>query len=69
MAVKTTVLTRKFSYASISLNDPSPTSSPEEVKNFYAAQYPELLTALVEGPVTKNGVSVYTFTRAAGSKG
>lgn len=69
MAVKSTVLERKFSYTSITLNDPSPTMSPEEVMGFYSAQFPELLTAVVEGPTTKNGVSVYTFTRAAGSKG
>lgn len=62
-------LTRKFSYNSISLGDPNPALTPEAVKEVYAQQYPELTNSVVEGPVTKDGVATYKFTRAVGSKG
>lgn len=62
-------LTREFKYNGVKLADPNPQLGPEQVKEFYASQYPELLNALVEGPVTKNGVAAYSFTRAAGVKG
>lgn len=62
-------LTRKFKYNSITLGDPNAGLGPDAVREFYAAQYPELLNATVEGPVTSNSVATYTFVRAAGSKG
>jgi len=62
-------LTREFKYNGVKLADPNPQLGPEQVKEFYASQYPELLNAVVEGPVTKNGVAAYSFTRAAGAKG
>jgi PRTRC genetic system protein C len=60
---------RKFKYNSVTLPDPNPDMSADEVREMYAAQYPELLNAVVEGPVTKDNVSTYTFIRAAGAKG
>lgn len=60
---------RKFKYNSVTLPDPNPDMSADEVREMYAAQYPELLNAVVEGPVTKDNVSTFTFTRAAGAKG
>ena len=63
-------LRREFKYNSIKLSDPNPALTPEEVKDFYQAlQFAELNNSLVEGPVTKDGVATYTFTRAVGSKG
>lgn len=62
-------ITRKFVYNGITLPDPSSGLKPEAVREFYATQYPELNNAVVEGPVTKNNVSTYTFQRAAGAKG
>lgn len=62
-------LTRKFTYNSIELADPNPVLTPEQVKEIYQPDYPELLNSLIEGPVTKNGVAVYRFTRAVGAKG
>lgn len=62
-------LTRKFKYNSVNLADPNPALSPEQVKEFFAAHYPELNNAVVEGPVTKDGVATYSFLRAAGAKG
>lgn len=60
---------RSFRYNSITLPDPNPALGPEQVREFYASQYPELNNAVVEGPVTRNAVASYTFTRAAGAKG
>ena len=69
MAIVATPIKRVFKYNGISFNDPSAEKTPDQVRLFFAPQYPELLTAVVEGPVTKAGVSSYTFARAAGSKG
>lgn len=67
MEIKT--LTRSFKYNGITLTDPDPGKTPDQVRTIYAYQYPELLNAVIEGPVTKGGISTYTFARAAGSKG
>lgn len=67
--MKEIIITRKFVYNGITLPDPSSGLKPEAVREFYATQYPELNNAVVEGPVTKNNVSTYTFQRAAGAKG
>lgn len=60
---------RKFKYNSVTLPDPNADLSPDQIREFYATQYPELNNAVVEGPVTKNDVATWTFTRAAGAKG
>jgi len=62
-------ITRSFRYNSVTLPDPNPALDPEQIREFYAAQYPELNNAVVEGPVTSNAVATYTFIRAAGAKG
>lgn len=62
-------LTRKFQYNSITLSDPNPALTPDQVKEVYAGQYPELTNAVVEGPVTRGNTATYKFTRAVGSKG
>lgn len=69
MAIVEQAITRSFSYNGIRLADPAPSKTPDAVRLFYAPMYPELLTSVVDGPVTKAGVSTYTFVRAAGSKG
>jgi PRTRC genetic system protein C len=69
MALQSQALTRKFKYNGMRLNDPSPEKTVDQVKSFFALQYPELLNSEVEGPVTKSGEMTYTFVRAAGSKG
>jgi PRTRC genetic system protein C len=43
--------------------------SVDEVKAFYTAQYPELATAVVNGPEAVGDKMRYTFDRAIGSKG
>lgn len=62
-------ITRSFKYNSVTLPDPNPSLGPDQIREFYATQYPELNNAVVEGPATKSGVATYTFTRAAGAKG
>lgn len=69
MALQATTIRRQFKYNGITLADPSSEKAPDAIRLFYAAQFPELLNSAVEGPVTKSGLSTYTFTRAAGSKG
>lgn len=51
------------------LTDPDPSLSPAAVKDFWAAMYPELLNAEVQGPVNKDGELTYTFHRTTGTKG
>ena len=50
MALTVTKMTRIFQFQGIRLPDPNPEMSVEEVKALYAAQYPELATAIVNGP-------------------
>lgn len=69
MAIVEQKISRAFAYNGLKLADPAASKTPDAVRLFYAAMYPELLTSVVEGPVTKGGVSTYTFVRAAGSKG
>lgn len=69
MALQTVSIRREFKYNGMNLADPSPEKTPDQVRGFYARMYPELNTAVIEGPTTKNGVSTYSFAKAAGSKG
>lgn len=67
--MKVTALTRVFAYAGVTLPDPAPSLSVDQVRDIYSATYPELATASVEGPETRDGKMVYTFRRSAGMKG
>ncbi len=69
MALQATNITRTFKYNGMTLGDPSSEKTPDQVRMFFSRQYPELLNAVVEGPVTRNGNSVYSFARAVGAKG
>jgi PRTRC genetic system protein C len=69
MALTVTKMTRVFQFQGIRLPDPNPEMSAEEVKAFYAAQYPELATAVVNGPEAAGDKMRYTFERSIGSKG
>ncbi|MFO0433102.1 MAG: PRTRC system protein C [bacterium] len=61
---------RTFKYAGITLPDPDPKLSEDEVRQMYSATYPELATAVVEGPdYQANGTAVYSLRKAAGAKG
>ena len=50
MPLTITKMTRLFQFHGIRLPDPNPNMPVDEVKALYAAQYPELATAVVNGP-------------------
>ena len=67
---KVTLIKRVFSYENRKLNDPDPNMTPEEVRDVYSATYPELATAVIDGPEDGDkGEQVYSFRRAVGTKG
>ena len=67
--MKIQVLEREFVYNGTSLVDPDPKLSIEEVRSFYANQFPELTTAAISGPETVGDRLRYRFERAIGAKG
>ncbi len=69
MAIKTAPMTRAFAFSGAKLPDPNPNMGVEDVRAFYAAQYPELATAVLNGPEAVGDRLQYTFERAIGSKG
>jgi PRTRC genetic system protein C len=69
MAIQSRVLHRSFSYMGLQLADPDPALTPEQVRDAYSAQYPEITTAVIEGPDASGDKLVYKFTRAIGTKG
>jgi PRTRC genetic system protein C len=60
---------RRFTYNGVTLLDPSPGMSAEQVRDFYTTQYPELATATITGPTEREGRLEYAFARAIGTKG
>ena len=62
-------MTRVFQFNGIRLPDPNPEMTVDNVKALYSAQYPELTTAVVNGPEAVGDKLRYTFDRAIGSKG
>jgi PRTRC genetic system protein C len=69
MALETSELVRAFKYNSVELPDPGSQFTVEQVKDFFAATYPEIVNATIEGPEQKDDKQVYTFRRAVGTKG
>jgi PRTRC genetic system protein C len=69
MSISIAALIREFTYNGVNLPDPGPTFSPDQVRDLYTAQYPELTTATVDGPEIGGEVARYKFVRAAGAKG
>jgi PRTRC genetic system protein C len=63
------VLSRYFEFNGVRLPDIDPKLSPEEIRNLYAHQYPDLATAIITGPEAVGDKLRYQFTRAIGSKG
>lgn len=62
-------LERSFRYNSVDLPDPGAQYTTEQVRDFYAATYPEIVSAAVEGPEEKDGKLVWSFRKAVGTKG
>lgn len=73
MALQYKELERSFTFKkgqqTITLGDPDPAMSPDEVMSFYANTYAELTTATVQGPEVQNDKAVYKFTTTIGTKG
>jgi PRTRC genetic system protein C len=63
------VLSRIFEFNGVRLPDPDPKLSPEEVRNLYEHQYPDIATASITGPEAVGDKLCYQFTRAIGTKG
>jgi PRTRC genetic system protein C len=66
--MKVELLKRTFSYNGVNLVDPDPVMTPEAVRDFYSAMYPEITTAVVEGPEDRNGKLAYSFRKSVGTK-
>jgi PRTRC genetic system protein C len=69
MPVHVAKLERVFVFNGTKLPDPNPAFTVEQVRDMYVNTYPDLATAVVEGPSPVNGIMQYTFTRAVGAKG
>lgn len=73
MALTVTTLEREFKFkkdgTQVTLPDPNPDMSVEEVLQFYAPQYPELTTATLDGPKTEGKKAVYSVKTTVGTKG
>ena len=70
MPLTVTRLVRKFKYGSVSLPDPDPTKTPEQVMEHFASTlYADLTNGDVKGPVIEGNAEVFTFVRSIGDKG
>lgn len=69
MPVQTKPLVRVFVFNGAKLPDPGSTMTIEQVRTAYAATYPEIATAEIDGPQAVAGTLRYTFNRAVGTKG
>ena len=48
--IKVQALPRIFTYNGVTLPDPNPDFTPEQVREMYVPTYPELATAAIDGP-------------------
>lgn len=69
MTIEIKEMPRKVMYNDMEMRDPGPDFSIEEIKEMYTAEYPELGTALIDGPVQHEDHMAYTFVLNTGSKG
>jgi len=73
MPIKKESLKREFTIeqksGKVSLPDPDPNMTPDQVMQFYSNTYPELVTSSCQGPVYKNNGMTFTFKSTVGTKG
>lgn len=69
MAIQVEEAVREFHYNGTCLGDPGKGMSVQQVRDLYSATFPELTSAVVEGPTRKGNRLIYEFRRAAGTKG
>ena len=67
--MQVTQLRRVFHFNSLRLDDPNPAWSPDRVREFFSASFPDLTNAEVAGPDVKDGQAVFTIRRNVGTKG
>jgi PRTRC genetic system protein C len=67
--MKVSSVIREFRFNGLILPDPNPQETPEGVRDSYVGAYPELATAVVEGPEFKDNKMIYHFRRSVGVKG
>jgi len=68
-ALIVTEVSRQIVYEGRTLADVNPEASVEDVLAIHALSFPELATAVVEGPELKEGHRVYTVKKRLGTKG
>lgn len=68
MSIEIQPLQRVFRYNGISLPD-IPGLEPNEIRDIYSAQYPELVSAEIQTGEIVNGAQEYVFRKAVGTKG
>lgn len=65
-------LTREFKFkkdgTTVTLPDPNPNFSVEEVMQFYGGQYPELTTATLDEPKVEGSKATYSVRTTVGTK-
>lgn len=73
MALEVINLKREFKFkkdgTTVTLPDPNPEFSVDEVMQFYSGQYPELTTATMDGPKIEGKSAVYSVKTTVGTKG
>ena len=69
MALNIQQVTTKFIYNGKELSPPEGIVDPEQVRQFYAAIYPELNNASITSDNSTDGEISYTFQKAVGTKG
>ncbi len=62
-------LTRFFTYLGVTLPDPNPRLTVEDIRAFYATQFPEIVTAAITGPEVVGDRLVYRLVKSIGTKG
>lgn len=68
MSIETQAMKRCFTFNGLSLADPGPDFSPEEVRDTFSVPYPDLATAVIETNVEGDTI-IYKFVRNVGTKG
>ena len=69
MTIKVEKLSRFFNYNGMSLPDPGQAVSLEQVRDVFSIQFPEIVSAEIEGPVRNGNRLEYTIRKAVGAKG
>ena len=69
MALQIIGVSRVFKHKNNTLQDPNPAFTPEQVLTYYTNQYPELVTASINGPEIKDEKATYEFKSVVGTKG